>query len=71
MKHAQLYGYSGTDTAQIPTASRKDILGWIVAANQCLNSQKNNMVKSLSWFVAFSRILMGWEPTHNSPYRVA
>ena len=31
---------------------------WIVAANQCLNFQKN-MIKSLSWFVAFSTILMG------------
>ena len=31
---------------------------WIVAANQCLNFQ-TNMIKSLSWFVAFSTILMG------------
>ena len=43
--------------SQIPTASRKDILGRIVAANQCLNFQRYG--KILSWFVAFSMILMG------------
>jgi len=36
-----------THTAsQIPTASMNDVLGWVVAANQCLNSQTDMVKKS-------------------------
>ena len=46
-----------SDASSIPTASRTEIIQWVVAANDCLNSQ-GDMIQSHSLYVEFLTTMM-------------